>query len=143
MLTTGVGVATTGVAGVVVTVVVPEPVVPVPVLPDPVLPLPEPPVVGVELCVGCRPATGREIVPDVEWCADAWLAVPCPTCASRVLRLLATAAGTPAAPVAPADCGLTTVTEASPREAWEPGLGCAVSVCVAGEPMPPSLGHPL
>ena len=98
VLTTGVGVATTGVAGVVVTVVVPEPVVPVPVLP-----LPEPPVVGVELRVGCRPATGREIVPDVEWCADAWVAVPCPTCASRVLRLLATAAGTPAAPVALAD----------------------------------------
>ncbi len=74
------------------------------------------------------------------WCTDAGLVVSCPTCASRELRLLATAAGTPAAPP---ECGLTTVTEASPWEAWEPGLGCAVSVCVAGEPMPPSLGHPL
>jgi hypothetical protein len=64
--------------------------------------------------VGCRPATGREIVAEVEWCADGWLVVPCPTCASRLLRLLATAAGTPAALELPAECGLTTATEASP-----------------------------
>jgi hypothetical protein len=61
MLATGVGVVATGVG--VVTVVVP-----VPVLPVPVLPLPEPVVVGPEVCVGCRPGTGREIVPEVEWC---------------------------------------------------------------------------
>jgi hypothetical protein len=65
--------------------------------------------------------------------------VPRPAWARRVLRLLATAAGTPAAP----GCGLTTVTEASPCDACEPALGCAVNVWVAGEPMPPSLGHPL
>ena len=135
MLATGVGVVATGVG--VVTVVLP---LPLPVLPVPVLPLPEPVGVGAELCVGCRPATGREIVPEVEWCTAGWPSVPCPTCASRLLRLLATAAGMPAA--AP-DCGLTTATEASPREEWEPGLGCAVNVCVAGEVMPPSLGHPL
>ena len=41
---------------------VPEPVVP---LPEPLLP--EPVLVGVELRVGCRPATGCEIVPEVEW----------------------------------------------------------------------------
>ncbi|HEX3976691.1 MAG TPA: hypothetical protein VHW96_10525 [Solirubrobacteraceae bacterium] len=146
VLAIGVGVATTGVVGVVTVVValpvpvLPDPVLPVPVLPEPVLPLPEPVLVGAGLRVGWRPATGREIVPEVERCAEEWLAVPFPTWASRVLRLLATAAGTPAARPG---WGLTTATEASPRAAWEPALGCAVSVCVAGEPMPPSLGHPL
>jgi hypothetical protein len=77
---------------------------------------------------------------ELEWCTEACLIVPCPACASSVLRLLANVAGIPEAPPA---CGLTTLTDASPPEEWEPDLGCAVSVCVAGEPMPPSLGHPL
>jgi hypothetical protein len=60
VLTTGVGVATTGTVGVVtgvgVTVVVPEGVEVVP----------EPPFDVPELCVGWRPATGREIVAELE-----------------------------------------------------------------------------
>lgn len=60
VLTTGVGVATTGtvgvVTGVVVTVVVPEGVE---VLPEPLFDVPEP-------RVGRRPATGREIVAELE-----------------------------------------------------------------------------
>jgi hypothetical protein len=73
VLTTGVGVATTGtvgvVTGVVVTVVVPEGVV---VPPEPVFDVPE-------LCVGWRPATGREIValePELEWCTEECVVVP-------------------------------------------------------------------
>jgi hypothetical protein len=145
---TGAGVVTTGT----VTVVAPppeppppEPPRPEPPLPEPPLPLPEPPppvpvLPGAELCVGRLPATGCEIVAEVVWRAELWLAVPWPARASSVRRLLATAAGTP--PAAPAR-GLTTLTEASPREAWAPALGWAVSVCVAGDPTPPSLGHPL
>jgi hypothetical protein len=115
VLATGVGVATTGTVGA-VTVVVPPPVLPVPVLPLPVPPLPEPvpdPVlVGVELCVGCRAATGCEMAAELEWCTRVWPTVPWPTCASSVLSL-ATAAGTPAAPPV---CAVTTLTDASPRE---------------------------
>ncbi len=117
VLAIGVGVVTTGVVGVVPLPVpvlpVPVPVlpVPVPVLPEPVPVLPEPLLVGADVCVGCRPATGREIVPEVEWCTEGWLVVPGPTCASRELRLLATAAGTPAARPG---AGLITVTAASP-----------------------------
>lgn len=140
VLETGVGGVTTGTVGV-VTGVVPPPELPLPEpvpLPEPApLPLPEPVLVGV--WVGREPATGCEIVAELEWCEAGWPAVGLPTCASRVLRLLATAAGTPAAPPR----GLTTLTGASPWDAWEPALGCAVSVCVAGPPMPPSLGHPL
>lgn len=142
---TGVGVLTTGT--VTVPALPPEPLSPEPVLPEPPLPepplplpLPEPVLVGVELRVGARPATGWEMVAEVECCAEPWAAVPWLAWASRVLRLLATDAGTPAAPT----CALTTLTDAIPWDAWaEPGLGCAVSVCVAGEPIPPSLGHPL
>jgi hypothetical protein len=114
---TGAGVVTTGT----VTVVAPLPELP---LPEPPLPLPEPappvPVlVGAELCVGRLPATGCEIVAEVVWRAVPWVAVPRPARASRVRRLLATAAETPPVPA----CGLTTLTEASPRAAWVPALG--------------------
>jgi hypothetical protein len=109
VVTTGAGVATTGAAGV-VTVGVPELVAP-----EPLVPLPEPLVpvlVGAELWVGWRPATGREIVAELEWWTVRWAAaVPWLTCARRLLRLLATAAGTPAAWPG---CGLTTVTAATP-----------------------------
>ena len=128
--------ATTGVLGA-VTVPVPVPVEPEPLLPVPVL-------VGVELRVGCRPATGCEMVAGLERRTEGPPTELWPTCARRVLRLAATSTGSPAEFAAP---GLTTLTEASPREeeeeAREPALGCAVSVCVAGEPMPPSLGQPL
>jgi hypothetical protein len=133
-LATGVGVVTVGV----LTVVPPPPEPPLPVPPEPVL-------VGAVVCVGREPATGCEIVAEVEWCPALLrgvVAVPWATCARRVLRLLANTEEI--APVC-APCGLTTLTEASGREEEEcdPDLGCAVSVCVAGDPMPPSLGHPL
>jgi hypothetical protein len=134
LVLTGTGAEATGVGvvgvGVGVGVVVPAPVVPLPRVgrddPDPVLRL------GLA-------ATGCEMEAEpVERCdtgvgAMAW----------RVRRgvLAATA-------VARATWletrGLTTATAARPREVeWEPGLGCAISVWVAGEPMPPSLGQPL
>ena len=138
-LATGVGVVTVGVL-----TVVPPP--PEPLLPVPVPLPPEPVLVGVVVCVGREPATGCEIVAEVERCPALLrgvVAVPWPTCARRVLRLLANTEEI--APVC-APCELTALTEASGREEEEecdPDLGCAVSVCVAGEPMPPSLGHPL
>jgi hypothetical protein len=118
-LATGVGVVTVGV----VTVVVPppEPLLPVP---EPVLP--EPVLVGEVVCVGREPATGCEIVAEVEWrpTVRGAVDVPWPTCAKRVLRLLANAAGMPAAC---APCDVTTLTDASPREEEEeecdPALG--------------------
>jgi hypothetical protein len=61
VLATGVGMTTTGRGA--VTVPVPVPVLVVP-LPEPLLP--EPVLVGVEPRVGCRPATGCEIVPESE-----------------------------------------------------------------------------
>jgi hypothetical protein len=56
------------------------------------------------------PATGCEMVAELPCCAERWLAVPRPVWASRVRRLLATEAGTPAAPA----WALTTLTDASP-----------------------------
>jgi hypothetical protein len=103
---TGVGVVTTGTVPVVVPP--PEPLAPEPEVPEP--PLPEPVLVGVEPRVGALPATGWEMVAEVECCAERWLAVPWLASASRVLRLLAIKAGRPAAPA----WGLTTLMAATP-----------------------------
>ena len=89
---------------------VPVPV-PVPVVPLPEPLLPEPVLVGVELRVGCRPATGCEIVPGLERRTEGRPTELWPTCARRVLRLAATSAGRPPEFAA---SGLTSLTAASP-----------------------------
>ncbi len=93
VVTTGAGVATTGAAGV-VTVGVLEPVVP-----EPLVPLPEPLVpvlVGAELWVGWRPATGREIVAELEWWTVRWAAaVPWPDLRQEAAALAGDRGGHP------------------------------------------------
>lgn len=104
---TGVGVVTTGTLVAPPPEPLPEPPAPEPV-PEP--PPPEPVLVGVEPCVGALPATGWEMVAEVECWAEWWLAVPWLAWASRVLRLLAINAGRLAAPA----WGLTTLMAATP-----------------------------
>jgi hypothetical protein len=122
-LTTGTGVETTGV-GVETVVVLP------------------PPEVGLDERVGV-PATGREIEAEPECRCDVWVD---PTRVATLVPLPARAAiAEAAAAILAPDRGLTTATAARPgeAEAWKPAFGWAVSVCVAGDPMPASFGQPL
>jgi hypothetical protein len=90
------------------------------------------------------PATGREIEAELECRCDLRVGRPCVATLVRVPARAATKEAAEAAVFAPAR-GLTTATAARPREeeAWEPALGWAVSVCVAGAPLPSSFGQPL
>ncbi len=129
--TTGAGGEATGVGvGVGVGVVGVEPVLPEVGLSDPE------PREGV-------PATGREIEAEPECRSDLRVGRPCVATLVRVPARAATEKAAEAA-FAPAR-GLTTATAASPleEEAWEPAFGWAVSVCVAGAPLPSSFGQPL
>jgi hypothetical protein len=132
---TGVGAEVVGV-GVVVVIVGFEPELPLP-LPEVGLDEPEPRV-GL-------PATGLEIDAGVECPRDRRdepLSVATPpveeVCVPKAL---------PAAVSCARVRALTAAMEARPRDAEAegraPGFGCAVSVCVAGNVSPPSLGQPL
>ncbi|MGZ4193449.1 MAG: hypothetical protein ACXVRW_13415 [Solirubrobacteraceae bacterium] len=128
-LTTGTGVEATGVVGVGVVGVVGVLVVPLPEVgvEDPVLRL------GVV-------ATGREMEAEPEPWWETRTGEPAREVAGVDLAA-PVVAGLPAWVTAR---GLTTATAARPRdEEWTPAFGCAVSVCVAGAPIPPSFGQPL
>jgi hypothetical protein len=141
LMATGAGVATTGVAGAdgvgaggVGGGVVPAPAL---VVPLPPVGAPDDP----ELRLGLAD-TGREIEAEPEPRADSrtgLMRVPTPASTGPAMAdgLVVATAGCKE-PV-----GFTTATAARPWEARDPAFGCAVTVCVAGEPMPASLGHPL